>query len=587
MVIFCLSARVLSLHPDKKHAGVLAPLFAVRGTNDLGIGDTEAIKEVAAWCARNGLTVLQILPINETGGDHSPYNILSSIAIDAITIATIPGILPDLSKDAYAKIATEERLVPLLAGPVQYGEVSKLKWELLTAAYANFRSKELRKKTKRASAFMEFLAENEEWIADYILFRALLATHLGDEVVDQWPKEHRSPAAAREWLKELPAAERRKFREREHFYGYVQWIAHTQWAGVKETCEKLGVALMGDIPVGVSLYSADVFAEPEIFDLSRSCGAPPEHVFAADPFTSKWGQNWGFPLYKWESMERDNYRWWRRRLRCMRGIFHFLRVDHALGFFRIYSFPWRPERNGEFLPLSKEEAMRLTDGRLPCFMLRDDSTLENQLLNREQGERLFKMIIEETGEHRVVAEDLGEVAPYVRPSLLKLEVPGFKIPQWERNQYGQLTPGADYPRLSLATYATHDHEPIHRLWDDWCAFSSSPDGGRADWARRSMRELLEFCGRTDIQTPQPYSEPIRAALLEGLYKTNAWLAVNMITDLLGLSDRFNVPGAVGSANWTHRITPPISEWDTVWAEQLATNRAALERTGRVSGAACP
>src|SRR5690606_38152820 len=103
-------------------------------------------------------------------------------------------------------------------------------------------------------------------------------------------------------------------------------------------------------------YSADVFSEPDIFDLEWSGGAPPERVFAADPFTVKWGQNWGVPLYKWDVMAGDGFAWWRERVRTVREVFHLFRVDHILGFYRIYSFPWRPQRNEEFLPLEPEEA---------------------------------------------------------------------------------------------------------------------------------------------------------------------------------------------------------------------------------------
>ena len=116
---------------------------------------------------------------------------------------------------------------------------------------------------------------------------------------------------------------------------------------------------MGDIPVGVSIYSADVWAEPEIFDKSRSSGAPPEKVFKSDPFTEHWGQNWGFPLYNWQAMSRDNFAWWRRRLRASREVFHLLRVDHALGFFRIWNFPWRPQENERFTFLSPEQAKEI------------------------------------------------------------------------------------------------------------------------------------------------------------------------------------------------------------------------------------
>ncbi len=179
------------------------------------------------------------------------------------------------------------------------------------------------------------------------------------------------------------------------FHRYVQWIAFSQWQAVRAHCEEIGVSLMGDVPVGVSIYSCDVWSEPQVFDLTRSSGAPPEKVFKADPFTEKWGQNWGFPLYDWFAMSKDNFAWWRRRLRAMTGMFDLVRVDHALGFFRIYSFPVAPEQNAEFLNLTEEQAKERTGGRLPGFEPRDDSTPENRERNRAHGEVIFKIMLDE------------------------------------------------------------------------------------------------------------------------------------------------------------------------------------------------
>ncbi len=118
---------MLELNPENKIAGVLAPAFAVRGAKDLGIGDTEALKELISWAARQGLSVVQILPINETGGDSSPYCLLSAMAIEPTTIATFPGILPDLTQEDFDRITARYDLPALRQGSVQYREVKKLK----------------------------------------------------------------------------------------------------------------------------------------------------------------------------------------------------------------------------------------------------------------------------------------------------------------------------------------------------------------------------------------------------------------------------------------------------------------------------
>ncbi len=568
---------MLELNPEKKLAGVLAPVSALRGAMDLGIGDTAALKELITWSARQGLGVVQILPINETGSDSSPYNLLSAMALEPSTIATTPDTLPDLTVQDFSEITGRHDLSALREGPVKYAGIKQLKRELLYAAFKNFRSRGTDK--ARVKGFAEFEKANVQWLADYALHRALVSWHGESEVSLSWPAEHRNPAAARSWFDHLGTADKRRMRDTMRFHSYVQWVAFSQWQDVRAHAEQCHVALIGDVPVGVSIYSTDVWAAPEIFDLQRSSGAPPEKVFKADPFTEKWGQNWGFPLYRWEAMAKDNYAWWRKRLRLLMGGVHLLRVDHALGFFRIYSFPWRPEDNEKFTALTSDEAKSITGGELPHFVDRDDATDENREYNRRHGKTLFRMLQEETGTHRLIAEDLGEVAPYVRPTLQQLEISGFKIPQWERN-WDRLTSGAEYQRLSLATYATHDHPPLKVHWDELAAAAANGAGPGCDAAVHSLWELMDFCGHPDIKLPQPFTPEIHEILLRGLFASNSWLVVHMITDIFGTEERFNVPGSIGDSNWTQRMPQPVASWDIEWAEPLAALRLALTETAR-------
>jgi len=378
-------------------------------------------------------------------------------------------------------------------------------------------------------------------------------------------------------MESLDELKRCRFDALVRFFSYIQWVAISQWRTVRKAFDKIGMSLMGDIPVGVSIYSADVWAEPDIFDKSRSSGAPPEKVFKSDPFTENWGQNWGFPLYNWQAMSRDNFAWWRRRLQASREVFHLLRVDHALGFFRIWSFPWRPESNARFTFLNHDQARELTGGSLPCFVPCDDSTPENRDYNCRQGEMLFRVFLEETGPHRLIAEDLGEVAPYVRPALEALEIPGFKIPFWETETDGRLKSGESYQRLSLATFATHDHPTIRQYWELW---NSDTSGN----GLREMRAVMEFCGSSDTLLPQGFTPQIHEAFLRGLFACNSWLAVHQITDIFGLADRFNVPGAIGDQNWTTRIDGSINEWDKIYKNEILACALALKQTGRMPNA---
>jgi 4-alpha-glucanotransferase len=567
----------MTLDPDKKITGLLVPLFALKGRHDLGIGDTEALSEVIEWAAGNGFRAVQILPVNETGGDHSPYNVLSAFALDPSTITTHPSWLPELTPGDYRVITERHDLRTLRTGPVDYNGVKSLKRELLEAAWKRFRKGDGR--GGRAKLFTRFLDQHAVWLSDYTLYRVLLERNDRREDLSSWPADQRNAASAIHWLQGLGSGERESIEERRMFFAFVQWIAFSQWSSVADLAEVLGVALIGDVPVGVAAGGADVFAATEEFDPARSCGAPPEKVFKSDPFTEQWGQNWGFPLYRWEVMARNNFLWWRRRLRLLRSVFHLLRVDHALGFFRIYSFPWAPQRNAEFTGLSNDAAMAKTGGPLPGFIDCDDSTPENCAHNERHGEVLLGILNQELGDHRLIAEDLGEVAPYVRPAMARMGLPGFKIPMWERSAEGIMQPGDSYARISVATYATHDHAPMKTQWEGWQ--EGVPHGGEeGTGCRKILEELLQFAGRPDLDPMTSFDGTVHLALLEGLLKCNSWIAIPMITDLFGTTQRFNVPGAVGSSNWTARIEAPISEWNPRHKELLAKWRALVTKSGR-------
>lgn len=560
--------------PDRKVAGILVPVFSLRRQGDLGIGDTAALLEFVRWAAKHGFGAVQILPVNETGNDNSPYNLLSAMALDPLTISASPSDLPDMEEADFQKALAAH---PIDGNPerVNYALVKPLKQALFEAAYHQFSARPAQ--SARSRAFLEFQKEQAFWLDEYSLHRALIDWNDGNEDFSQWATEQQSPAAARAWADGLPPDQQSAFYDQMRFRAYVQWIARLQWEAVRKFAEKQGVLLVGDVPVGVSRQSTDVWQNPSIFDLSRSCGAPPEKVFKSDPFTEKWGQNWGFPLYDWKAMATENFVWWRQRLRSTLGIFHLLRVDHALGFFRIYSFPWKPQDNNRFTLLTPEEASAITGGPLPGFVDFDDSTEEHREHNRRHGEMVFQMFLDEAGPHKLLAEDLGEVAPYVRPSLAAMEIPGFKIPQWERN-WDRLQPGVEYPRLSLATFATHDHPPIRVVWEDLFVESQDPEKQAA--AIHAQWEFMDFCGQPGVSLPAAFTPEIHQNFLRGLFLSNSWLAVHMISDLLGNTDRFNTPGSVDQANWTQRIPCAIEDLDANYAGLLRFVKSAIRESGR-------
>jgi len=509
----------MKLSPDHKLAGVLVPVFALRGSGDLGIGDTVAVKEMIDWCAQHGFRVLQMLPINETGPDHSPYNAISSLALDPTTIA--------FNEHVAGRVETE--------GPVNYRKVKVLKQQLLRAAFPN---------AKVPASF----AKANPWLDDYTLYRALLDENGGNDDWESWPKEQQSPAT-------VPAALSEKLQESRRFYAYVQFVAYEQWRDVRRHADARGVALMGDIPFGVSRTSADVWANRDLFDLKWSGGAPPEEHFQPDPFTAKWGQNWGIPLYRWDAHRHQKFAWWKQRIRQTSDIFHIFRIDHVLGFYRLYAFPWPPRENAAHSDY--------TGKPMPRFFQHPDDTPAHKKANCKQGESLLKMIQQAAGDTVVVAEDLGVVPDYVRPNLLKLGIPGFKVPYWDRNPDYTYIDGAEYPRLSIVTPATHDHDPLVTRWQQmWQAHDDArakQDHHNAYVTWLELQRFVGWAGQDTENIPREFTPQLHEAFCRRVLESESWLAIFMITDVFAQPLRFNVPGSFAETNWSARITYGNSE----------------------------
>lgn len=569
----------MKLSPDHPLAGVLVPVFALRTEQDVGIGDTEGVRQMIDWCHALRLNLLQTLPINEVSDDNSPYNAISSLAIEPTTLAVTPEHLPDLAPDRFAALATPELLAELRRGLVLYPRVRRLKRELLEAAFDGFLAQHHGRDTVRAREFAAFTAANSGWVSDYALFRVLMEENGGSPAFTWWPAEQQDPTRARAWLAALPTERREALIRKQLFFTYVQWLAFTQWTALKAYGTARQVFLMGDIPFGVGRCSADVWANPAIFDLEWSGGAPPEKVFKVDPFTEKWGQNWGIPNYRWDELRRRDFDWWRTRVGNIQKVFHLYRIDHVLGFFRIYSFPWTPDRNAEFLPLTEAGAAQRAGGRLPGFKQFPDDTPEHKAANQAQGEELLRVVQEASGETTVVAEDLGVVPEYVPPTLLKLGLPGFRIPMLFREPDGRYSDPKAYPRLSLAQPATHDHPPLAAGWVE--AWQSIDSGRDVEGARRELRHLLDFAGLKDLTPPREFTDGVHEAVSRAVLGANSWLAVFQITDVLGMTERFNTPGSVSASNWSHRL--PLTVGQLATEPRLRAKAETFARLAREAG----
>ena len=525
-----------------RRLGILIPVFSLRREDDLGIGDTRALLEMIKWAAINKIGFLQLLPINETGADNSPYNAISSVALDPLLIDL--EAIPEIELSDIKATAEELGIDANTENLVDYETVRTAKWGLLAKGFDAFWEAEFVN-----TEFDAFCIEEAEWLVPYCKFRWLMEIS-GTEEWELWPEQYNTPEDAETYLTTLPVEE---VERNLTFFAWVQWHAFNQWRKLRDCAQQLDVKLMGDIPIGISYSSADVFFEPEWFDLTLSGGSPPETVFKDDAFACQWGQNWGIPIYRWDVLEQNDFSWWRRRIEKLTDIFHIFRIDHILGFYRIYSFPWRPRRNEEFVGLSDKQAKNITGGPLPEFFPRSDDTDKNRAANLADGDKYLKVIQDAAGDGEVVGEDLGCVPDYVRPNMEDLGIAGFKVCHWEVRGHGETVPGSDYPECAFATYATHDHESIPAMWN---TLKGMLGGHDHDGAIRGLELLSDFAGLPKGGSADCYADygpVVKWALFDRLLKSNADYASLMITDIIDSTERINIPGTVGGKNWRFRL----------------------------------
>lgn len=544
----------------QRMSGVLLPLFSLRREGDAGIGDLLALEEWIRWAAAHGVGFLQLLPVNAVGEDDapSPYSGISSVALEPLylSLERVPGM--ELPLPPYLQNLPPQQ-IPGGADFVDYARVRTHKRYHIRRAFDRFEVCE--EFADLREEFRGWVQEQGAWLADFAAF-SVLSTAYGTHAWWLWPVQE--PSAAR-GLAHSSAESRRALR----YVCWLQWLCAREWAQVRRVADSCGVLLMGDVPIGVSVASADVFFERHLFDMSWSGGAPAEGNFAEDPFTAKWGQNWGIPLYRWEVMEQDGFAWWNRRIRKLAEIFGMYRIDHILGFYRIYAFPWMPNRNPEFLQLSPEEAAARCGGRLPGFLPRPDDTPEHRRANLMHGGYLLQRLLKAAPGMKVIGEDLGCVPDYVRPDLSRLRIAGFKIPHWEIDEQQRIVRGETYNPCSFATYATHDFPPICNDWNDWFSHvqagkaaatdASLPPDKRRELLRvgrdcsRVLAWLGDYAGMAPESCMQPWSFTIKDALFRALLGCRSAYAALMWTELFDVPVRLNTPGTEGGTNWRPRM----------------------------------
>ena len=487
------------VNPDRwRGAGVAVPVFSLRSERSFGVGDFSDLKLMADWAAATGLCVIQILPINDTTddgswGDSYPYRANSIFALNPIYL--------DLQKVGKLGCVREqnrfERLgheLNLLA-EVDYPRVAAAKHDYLRKLYKRQGAADL-----SSGEFALFFERNREWLVSYAVF-SVLREKFATSNFSEWG----------EWAvfnAERVEAYARKNAKAVGYWYFLQFHLDLQLREVRDYAHARGVILKGDIPIGIGRNSVDAWCAPDLFNMDSSAGAPP------DDFSVK-GQNWGFPTYNWARMAQNGYAWWKARFVKMADYFDAYRIDHILGFFRIWEIPLdavsallghfspaKPldvseiaeygfrfdaalhtapvsesedllfvedtEREGLFHPRisaqSTEVYASLSESQKHAYnRLYDDFFYRrhNDFWRAEAVRKLLPLI--DSTRMLVCGEDLGMIPDCVPDVMRELEILSLEVERMPKAYGVEFGATADYPYLSVATPATHDMSNI-RLW---------------------------------------------------------------------------------------------------------------------------
>ena len=517
-------------------AGTAVPVFSLRSESDFGIGEFNDLKDLVDWAVKTGQCIIQILPINDTTRkgewkDSYPYSPVSSFALHPIYIH-----LQDLGIKETAAFKKEQQELNALP-EIDYPRVYKSKMALVRKAFTARGQKDL-----ESASCRKFIKENAYWLDEYAEF---CAKRDGNE-----PEYHK-------WIQ---------------FHLDKQLSAQVKYARSK------GISLKGDLPIGVSQDSADAYYHPELFNLDSSAGAPPDY-FSQD------GQNWGFPTYNWDEMAKDDYAWWKSRLRKMSQYFDAFRIDHILGFFRIWEIPAEQKSGlmGHFnpaLPYSADEIyfMRLPreglfheDPRHPGFwqplIKPDTSRLEwwqkdrfdalytdffyhrHDEFWRRNAERKLPELLSASG-MLACGEDLGMV-----PDCVPGVMDHWKILSLEMTQMDK---GHGWPTLSVCATSSHDMSTLRM---------QNAEAGKGDMAPWEVKRILW--------------NHLSSRSMLAIFPLQDWVAIDEnLRRKDFMEERVNQP-ADPLHHWRYRFHLPISELTSEKASELNVQiEGLLKDSGR-------
>jgi len=471
---------------DWKGAGTAIPVFSLRTEDDFGVGEFYDLKKMVDWAAATGQSILQLLPINDTTMLHTwedsyPYNPNSTFALHPQFLhLPAAGVKVDAAyKALQAELNSLEQ--------IDYERVNNAKLELLHKAFDK-----TFKKLSATAGYQSFVEKNAHWLMPYAAFCVLRDLN-GTPDFSQWKgyaKYNRKKVEA--FCEEHKADV--------DFWCFVQYHLDLQLSEVCKYAHSRGVIFKGDLPIGISRTSVDAWLYPELFHMDSQAGAPPD-AFSAD------GQNWGFPTYNWEKMAEDGYAWWKSRLAKMSEYFDAFRIDHILGFFRIWEIPlWtKSGLDGYFnpaLPYPANELesqgfdVRNTDlfiedpRKVGCYhpkigakstqgymwldayrrsafdRLYDDFFYRrNNEFWKEKAIQKLPALLDSTG-MLACGEDLGMIPATVPQVMADLRILSLEIQRMPKSVEETFAHPSNYPYLSVCTTSTHDMNPIRAWWEE-------------------------------------------------------------------------------------------------------------------------
>lgn len=494
-----------------RSSGVLLPVFSLPGPFGIGCFGSEALA-FAKQLKKAGIAWWQILPLNPTSAGDSPYQCLSAYAgnpylIDLRQLAQ-EGLLTDAEVQSQIYQGPE--------GSIDYSWLFEQREKVLQQAF--------RRLDQQQWQAVELFAQNKAWLQEFALFSAI-KKHYQHKPWWQWPDKglqlHDSKALSR-----FAAAHQDDL----HYTWFVQYEFSRQWQELKKSLHKLGIHVIGDMPIYVAADSADVWSDRQYFEMdekgrfTRVAGVPPDY-FSAD------GQLWGNPLYRWNRLAEDGYDWWIRRIAAALDIYDLVRIDHFRGFESYWA-----------IPAGEKTARKGTWEKGPAM-------------------HMFRKVLEAFPSAPIIAEDLGDINNDVRQFLQETGLPGMKVLQFAFDPHFDSTDRPhSYIRNSVVYTGTHDNTTI-------CGWLEQIEAEEWDLVRTYFG-LDE--NHKDIKGPQC---PANRGIIRTLWQSVADLAIAPVQDLLGLGSesRINTPGTK-SGNWRFRVTEKqLASLDAKWLAKL--NRA--------------